>query len=634
MSDPIRVSLFDGTTLEFPADTPQAVIDGAAKRETTRLRVTALKQKNPAEYDPASSEYQAKYGATSGNNFLQNAAIGTGKAFTDIGLGAQQMVGAAPYEAAADKRALDAPIMSTAGGQLGYGLGAVAASAPVAMAAGPTVAGAALTGATFGAFQPSGSLSEHYLQTGRDAGYAALGQYGLGRLMGRAGSYTGRPQNAVGGLSPEGQSIPASARVAVPQGFENPSAATRATYAQADDPTAIGVADAAASGEAGATITANPNARVRIQSQPAFGEVGPDSSAGLTKPQARILETAKGLGFKTTPGVQSGSKVLQQYEAKAESQPWSSGPFFAIKNANQKTGNRIVAKALGVKGDVVDDRVFRQVSDRIGRVYDAVADERVRTVNPDEFLTKLSAIESDTQGLLANNASVSDHPLVNQLLNLVSGGKITGRQAQQLSTKLGRAVKTQMKTANGDRELGMALGQVKELTDDILAQGLQSDAAGAFNTARRQYRILMLAETPQVTNSANGNVSLANLANLLARTDKNGYTRGINQSDLYNAARFAQAFRPLVGDSGTATRSPVGTTVADVVLGVPINLATRAYASSASTAAAGAIGKSAAGAGAATEPVRQSLNNALYSTGQAAYPYLYPGTMNALLGDR
>jgi hypothetical protein len=52
-----------------------------------------------------------------------------------------------------------------------------------------------------------------------------------------------------------------------------------------------------------------------------------------------------------------------------------------------------------------------------------------------------------------------------------------------------------------------------------------------------------------------------------------------NDSDLYNAARFAQAFRPIVGDSGTATRSMINNAL-DVVTQVPINLATRAYTSS------------------------------------------------------
>ncbi len=645
MSDPIRVTLFDDTLLEFDYGTPQDVIDKTARAETLRRQVERRKAtiaSNPGEYDPTSSEFKAKYGATSGNSFADNFNVGVGKVFTDIGLGAQQAVGAAPAGAADEKRRMDAAIMDTAGGNVGYAAGALTVTAPAAMALGASVPGAALAGGLFGAAQPAASVADRYLQAGTGMGYGALGQYGLDKLLGRVGSYLGRPQNATAGLTPEGVPVPASNRIRVPEGFSAPSAATRASYQPSNqqriaaraEAAGLGAAQASGRSAAGATVSANPNVSVRTQTTPSFGEVGDDVSAGLTSTQGRILKVAESLGFRTTPGVKTGSKALQQQEAKMESQPWSSGPFFAIKNGNQKTGNSIAAKALGAKSDVVDDRVFAQTSDRIGRVYESVADERVRKVAPDKFIEELSAIDQEWDGLLTGGKAVSDHPLVKQLFDNVASGKMTGRQAQQLASKLGRVAKTEMKSANGDRELGLALLKVKDIADDILAEGLPDAAASAFKTARGQYRILALMESANVTNTANGNVSLANLANLLARVDKNGYLRGHNQSDLYNAARFAQAFRPLVGDSGTATRSPFGTTIADIAVGIPVNIATRAYTSNTATAAAGAVARAAAGASQSAAPTARAVNNALAVAGQKAEPYLYPGAVNALYEQR
>jgi hypothetical protein len=61
---------------------------------------------------------------------------------------------------------------------------------------------------------------------------------------------------------------------------------------------------------------------------------------------------------------------------------------------------------------------------------------------------------------------------------------------------------------------------------------------------------------------------------------------GGNTSDLYDAARYAQAFRPIVGDSGTATRMmPID--ALNLALTLPTNVATRAYTSGPVTAMAG-----------------------------------------------
>ncbi len=60
---------------------------------------------------------------------------------------------------------------------------------------------------------------------------------------------------------------------------------------------------------------------------------------------------------------------------------------------------------------------------------------------------------------------------------------------------------------------------------------------------------------------------------------------GENQTPMYEAARFAQAFRPIVGDSGTATRT-MEMTPLNVLLSAPTNIAASAYTSAPSTALA------------------------------------------------
>jgi hypothetical protein len=69
------------------------------------------------------------------------------------------------------------------------------------------------------------------------------------------------------------------------------------------------------------------------------------------------------------------------------------------------------------------------------------------------------------------------------------------------------------------------------------------------------------------------------LANYLQQTDRQGFLYGKNQTPLYNAARFAQAFKPVVGDSGTATRLPNLFNPLELATGIPANLLSRLYLS-------------------------------------------------------
>jgi hypothetical protein len=153
-------------------------------------------QFDPSEYDPTSAAYQAKYGATSGNSFLQNATIGAGKFYTDAGLATRQMYAnlrdringptlgqsrsSALEQEAAEKRAIDAPVMGTWGGKVGQ----FAALAPVLAVPGVnSYGGAAALGAATGALQPTAAGESRLLNTGIGTGTNLLGQAG-GNLLG------------------------------------------------------------------------------------------------------------------------------------------------------------------------------------------------------------------------------------------------------------------------------------------------------------------------------------------------------------------------------------------------------------------------------------------------------------------
>lgn len=139
------------------------------------------------------------YNPTEGNSFGKNALIGAGKAFTDLGRGAGQIARTVLPTTVADKlnlpteqsvaesRRLDAPLMNTTGGKVGYVGGNVAAAIPAAFIPGAnTYVGSTLTGAALGSLQPTVQ------------GESRLGNAGKGAAMGIISKFvTDKAANAV-----------------------------------------------------------------------------------------------------------------------------------------------------------------------------------------------------------------------------------------------------------------------------------------------------------------------------------------------------------------------------------------------------------------------------------------------------
>jgi len=366
------------------------------------------------------------------------------------------------------------------------------------------------------------------------------------------------------------------------------------------------------------TLSATPEMSVRTGGSQ-FGTVGPDASAGLTQSQREIMQRGTALGMRMTPGQATGSRALQQLEAKLESQPMTSGPFNAIRENNARVAARTVAQSIGENADEVSSAVLDRAATRISNVFQNAGDDGVRAINPDQLLQRVSGIENDLEGIVSG---FGNHPLVNRLLGLAQDGSATGRQLQSLTSKLGNAAYSQMTGKSGDRNLGLALYEVKDYVDDLLMQGMEPARRATFQAARIQYRnLLMLTSRTGVVNPSTGNVSGRSLANVLSSKDKAGFMYGRNASPMYDAARFAQAFAPIVGDSGTATRAPVQSAT-ELAMRIPMNLATRAYTSAPSI-------RLAAGAQAAAGATRNALSPVLGPLAPYAQRYL-PGQFGLL----
>jgi hypothetical protein len=389
---------------------------------------------------------------------------------------------------------------------------------------------------------------------------------------------------------------------------------TQAVFGRGAPTTAqAGTATGGQAGSAQASISATPTAQA-TGGGVNLGAVTPEGNAALTAAQQSILQRGKALGFKTTPAQETGSRSLLQMEARMESSPFTSAPFNAIKQENQRVLNRATAEAIGVKADELSNPVLAQAQRNISGVYQRIATPELKKLDTMTMLNNIDLVDNAFEGLTTQ--PLKSNIFVKQLQDLAMKGEASGVQLQNLSSKIGKRAKNEMTTAMGDRELGNALFQLKEMVDDALQSGLSQAEQQAFAQARNNYRNLMTIRTSQgVVNPSSGNVSGLNLASALTRKDPNGFVFGRNETPMYEAARFAQAFKPIVGDSGTATRSMEYSPV-NVLLSMPTNLAARAYTSAPVTAAASRVSSGAGVApNALTEAQAAALRKALPITG-------------------
>lgn len=378
----------------------------------------------------------------------------------------------------------------------------------------------------------------------------------------------------------------------------------------------VAPAASATTAQAQTSATVTPTASV-TGGQVTPGVVGADASAALTEAQKAILDRGKAMGFRTTPGQETGSRSLQQMEARLESNPMTSGAFNTVKSTNQKVLNRATAQAIGVDAAELSNPVLAQAQRQISVVYNKAASPSLQNLDQMYVLNGIDLIENSVEGLIKE--PLKNNTLVKQLLNFANTGQATGNQLTSLTSKLGKLAKKESTSPTGDRDLGQALFQVKEIVDDQLMAGMSAADQAAFQAARANYRNLMTIRTSSgVVNPSSGNVSGLNLASALTRKDPRGFMEGTNTTPMYEAARFAQAFRPIVGDSGTATRM-MEITPLNMLLSMPTNIAASAYTSTPAIAAARRLQSGIVPAGVVNPATEEMLRRALPLTAGSGF---------------
>jgi hypothetical protein len=276
--------------------------------------------------------------------------------------------------------------------------------------------------------------------------------------------------------------------------------------------------------------------------------------------EARRLQELGGEGV-LTPGVATGSPGLRQYEESLLSNPFARSRLAEPTARRQLVTNQRAAEAIGMPGETrLTPEVLAEAENRLGQFYQQFATGRA-PIELNETLVKrlmsrkeikdiieLGGLEGLEDGLIRSGQDILD--VRSTLTGLIS--EATGKKSGQFTS----------------------LQNLLEQFDDQVAFEFGPDAVRELNRANERFRNLALMQRQGVVKD--GDVS----ANILRNRLQQNYGKTFTQNRTGNVepetaalfdwarAETAPGVRPIVGDSGTATRLGTQQLTADVAEGL------------------------------------------------------------------
>lgn len=478
----MEVRLPDGRIVKnVPEGTTKAqLMQKLGMSEPTREdRRAAIVAGNPTEYDPASPEFQAKYGPTAGMSGLDNAIAGFGQQLTGLGLGAKQLAASVMPERrnlsslinpedtrksrlereASEKRELDAPLLATTGGKIGSIAGGIAATAPLLAIPGVnSLAGAAITGSGFGALQPATSDAERAVNTALGGALGLAGQYGGNKLA----SFAGRK------IAERGMRHEAS----------------------------------------------------KVARQPINSLIGEAQKAGLVIPPT----TAKSSGV---------NKLLEGFSGKL-----TTGQGASVMN--QQTFNNLAKRSIGVADDTpLTSASVKAIRDNAGQVYNQIA-KSGDVVADDKFLDDLIKLPEELSKIKKDfpDLDIEGAEEVQKLAEGLFLDKFSAESAIEVVKRLRKQSTTHFKSFDDPAKRALAFAERKaaDAMDDMIARHLQKTGKGQLANQYSEARKL-IAKTHSVEAALNeaGNINAKKLAQQLGKGKP-------LSGELELIGRFADAF--------------------------------------------------------------------------------------------
>jgi hypothetical protein len=236
----------------------------------------------------------------------------------------------------------------------------------------------------------------------------------------------------------------------------------------------------------------------------------------LTPAQQAAVSTAAAREIPLTPGQLTQTKPLRYLESQLEN---ISG--FGQTGEQQQAINREVAKTFGAKATEIDSDVVNNSFNRIGKEFDRLTQNKTIDTGA-AFKNEVQQILNEYERNIPTDVRDVFVSRANDLINL--GSRSTGDDLQKIRSTLARLERG----GSPSNEYNLAISKLRESVDDAFERSLSKQDAADLRKAREQYKnLIIVADSLGTSAEAQaGNVSLKNIANVLANRDEMGFARG------------------------------------------------------------------------------------------------------------
>ena len=250
--------------------------------------------------------------------------------------------------------------------------------------------------------------------------------------------------------------------------------------------------------------------------------------APQSAPRQRLVDAAKNMGIKLTPGQETGSTPLQYLESVFSDLPLTSGSQRKIFDEQRKVLNRQAMKTTGIDADDASPETLNKAYDALGKQFENLAD--ISTIRVDlEFFDQVQSVAANYSRRLPRDIKqvfksyVDDIMEIKRFIN--QKPIIDGKTYRKIGTDLRRAARE-----TKDSELENALTGLVNSLDALMTRNVAPEIAAGWSTARNQYRNLKTIDKAMQAGTqadrAAGNIPLSGLRSAVRSADPNMYSRG------------------------------------------------------------------------------------------------------------
>lgn len=312
--------------------------------------------------------------------------------------------------------------------------------------------------------------------------------------------------------------------------------------------------------QAGGDLTKDSGPAAQFAGSLVGGVLGGQFANKLTQPiqsalnteQKAIVERAKEMGLRLTPGQQTGNRRLLGFENTTEALP-GGGYFPKVRGENFEKANEIALKSIGVQGKDINPTVIARAADDIGSEINRLT--RGQTIRLDrDFFDAVDALKKNYRMLSPDQQSAEVNAMLKNWSKPsgVSNVAITSEVYQANRSAYDTAARASFRSGTNQTEARIQ-AKLADALDEAAQRSMPRAELDAFKEARRKWSNLVVLEGSDLAKSGY-NINPNKLATELSKQNKKVGRVPLGERDLVDLSRMPSLLREVTPNSGTPER--------------------------------------------------------------------------------